>query len=247
MPQLRCFSGLAPDPRPFVRCPNLFQPPSCPHYHLAMVKSGVNQLEPASPALRPVEICILAGGLSSRMGRDKSRLRLGRKTLLGHVRAVALETGWPVRIIREDLVTRCGPLGGIVTALRTSRARFVMFLACDMPFVSPRLLERLWDTACRDERGAFAVADKRVGFPCILPTSALATVESLVTAKRFSLQILATTLRSRRLSVQVSEALTLFNVNTPEDWAKARQLLADRTAGLRPAAASRVQMRRGIG
>src|SRR5881227_2971320 len=31
-------------------------------------------------------ICILAGGLSQRMGRDKSRLKLGQKTMLAQIR-----------------------------------------------------------------------------------------------------------------------------------------------------------------
>ncbi|MBC8001831.1 MAG: molybdenum cofactor guanylyltransferase [Opitutaceae bacterium] len=203
-----------------------------------MAKSGDKSIDHGRSAVVPIEICILAGGLSSRMGLDKSRLRLGRKTLLGHVRAAALETGWPVRVIRRDLVTRCGPLGGVVTALRTSRARHVMFLACDMPFVPPTLLGRLRRVGQGHEGGACVILDGLVGFPCILPSSALATVETLLLGKRLSLQGLAATLRSRRLSVRVSEALTLFNVNTPEDWAKARQMMGDRTAKFRKGALS---------
>ena len=38
------------------------------------------------------EICILAGGLSSRMGRDKARLRLSGKSLLQIVKDVALRS-----------------------------------------------------------------------------------------------------------------------------------------------------------
>ena len=90
-----------------------------------------------------IEACILAGGLSSRMGTDKARLRLGRKTLLGHVRAAARAAGLPLRVIRRDIVPRCGPLGGVYTALRSTRAEAVMFLSCDMPFVTGELLQRL--------------------------------------------------------------------------------------------------------
>ena len=63
--------------------------------------------------------------------------------MLGHVRAAAKATGWPVRVIRRDLVERCGPLGGIYTALKTSEAAVEVFLACDMPFVSTELLRQL--------------------------------------------------------------------------------------------------------
>src|SRR6266566_1093085 len=94
------------------------------------------KLQPSSS----VEICILAGGLSRRMGRDKSRLRLGRRTMLGHIRGEARKLGFPVRVIRRDAVPRCGPLGGVYTALKTTRAHAVVFLACDMPFVSADLI-----------------------------------------------------------------------------------------------------------
>lgn len=86
------------------------------------------------------EIFILAGGLSTRMGRDKSRIRLGSRTLLGHVRQTAEKTGLRVRVIRRDAVPRCGPMGGIYTALQRSSADCLLFLACDMPFISTELL-----------------------------------------------------------------------------------------------------------
>ena len=42
-----------------------------------------------------IEAIILAGGRSRRMGGDKARLRLGRRTLLGHARALAAALGLP--------------------------------------------------------------------------------------------------------------------------------------------------------
>src|SRR5262245_52722575 len=88
-------------------------------------------------------ICILAGGLSERMGREKARMRLGRRTLLGHVRRTAESLGLDVRVIRKDLVPRCGPIGGIYTGLKTSRHEAELFLSCDMPFLMADLLRRV--------------------------------------------------------------------------------------------------------
>src|SRR5205809_28859 len=93
------------------------------------------------PATLECEICILAGGLSRRMGRDKTQLRLGSQTMLGRIRFAARTTGLRVQVIRRDCVTRCGPLGGVYTGLKRARARAVLFLACDMPFVTGELIE----------------------------------------------------------------------------------------------------------
>src|ERR1700691_533511 len=89
------------------------------------------------------EIFILAGGLSTRMGRNNSRIRRGQRTLLQHIRAAAGQLGYPVRTIRRDAIARSGPIGGIYTALKRSRADAVLLLACDMPFVSPDFLRKL--------------------------------------------------------------------------------------------------------
>src|SRR5258706_6638023 len=92
------------------------------------------------PKVLTFEVCILAGGLSRRMGTDKARLRLGSRTMLQHVQAAAKATGLPVRVISKDLIPNCGPLGGLYTALKTTKHDAILALACDMPFVTPDLL-----------------------------------------------------------------------------------------------------------
>lgn len=175
------------------------------------------------PVLPTCEICLLVGGLSSRMGRDKARLRLGRRTLLGHVRAVARAIGLPVRVIRRDLVPRCGPLGGIYTALKTSRTDAILFLACDMPFVSAALLGRLRQGAAR-RRALFTGSSERAGFPFLLPRMTLTVVEEQLAAQKFSIQLLAKKLRAKIIPPPGGSE-ELFNINTPADWRAARLLL----------------------
>jgi molybdopterin-guanine dinucleotide biosynthesis protein A len=175
-------------------------------------------------ATLPIAISILAGGLSTRMGRDKARLRFGRRTLLGHVRAVARATGWPVRVIRRDAVPACGPLGGIYTALKTSRAGAEVFLACDMPFITRSLLEDLAGRLGSNHRAVFTTLDGRAGFPLLLRTGVLQVVESQIHAKRFSLQLLASKTRAKLLRLPKARALEVWNINTPQDWKAARRL-----------------------
>ena len=175
----------------------------------------------AAPHVLACEICILAGGASSRMGRHKAALRLGGRTLLGHVRAVAKRLGLPVRVIRRDLIPGCGPLGGIHTALTTSRAARSLFLSCDMPFVSEVLLNRVLRRFSAGSRAVFVREKHGVGFPFLLPRDCLPLIVRQLDKKQFSLQSLARTLRAKTLRPARGQAQELFNVNTPAEWQQA--------------------------
>jgi molybdopterin-guanine dinucleotide biosynthesis protein A len=171
-----------------------------------------------------IEVCILAGGLSSRMGRNKSKLRLGGKTLLAHIRNTAESLHLPVRVIRRDIVRRCGPLGGIYTALKTTSSEAVLFLACDMPLVSVELLERLLRQS-RSTHGAVVIWDNNTaGFPLLLNRKTLSTVEKLLAEKRYSLQTLAREVRARKFRPGRLFKSDLLNVNTPADWAELKSI-----------------------
>jgi molybdopterin-guanine dinucleotide biosynthesis protein A len=172
-----------------------------------------------------VEIFILAGGLSARMGRDKSRVRVGRKTMLAHVRAAAGQLNVPVRVIRRDAVPRCGPLGGIYTALKRSRANSILLLACDMPFVSPQFLRQMIAKFRQSKppvKALFAREDQRAGFPCVFDrTAALPVVTRQIAQSEFSLQSLARGLRAKMIRPPRGSSQQLANINTPADLQKA--------------------------
>jgi molybdenum cofactor guanylyltransferase len=191
-----------------------------------------------------VEICILAGGLSQRMGRDKSGLRLGRTTMLGHIGKTARATGLPVRILRRDCIPKCGPLSGIYTALKTTKAHAILFLACDMPLVTPELirflLQRLGENfpetsieprpepAARrpHSHGNFFVRSRgRPGFPFVLPRETLETVDRQIQLGDYSLQGLAKSLRATILVLTRRWSPQLFNVNNREDWTAVKRRL----------------------
>ena len=185
----------------------------------------VRRPKKSGPPRVAIAISILAGGLSTRMGRDKAKLRFGRRTMLGHVRAVASELGWPVRVIRRDLVARCGPLGGIYTALRTSRADAELFLACDMPFVTLGLFRDIMAKLSPSRLAVFAVVDGTAGFPFAVQTEALPVIEQQMALGDFSLQKLAIALKARRSRIPKTRQWEVQNINTPEEWVTAGQML----------------------
>jgi len=102
---------------------------------------------------------ILAGGQSTRMGRDKALVTIGGRTLLERVLESARAVTDDVRIVGDpakyaafaptipDIFPGCGPLAGIHAALRTSDREVNLILAVDVPFVTAELLRYLIDRA----------------------------------------------------------------------------------------------------
>lgn len=107
----------------------------------------------------PFSVAILAGGLSTRMGTDKSRLRLTaegpmlielvveRTTSLSNDQFVVNRHGQSLPEISlrtvADAYGDTGVLGGIATALREARFGNVLVVSCDMPFLDSPLLQAI--------------------------------------------------------------------------------------------------------
>ncbi len=106
---------------------------------------------------------VLAGGRSSRMGRDKALIEVDGRTLLDraldklepHVQEL-LVIGDPGKyghvgpFVFADDIPGVGPLGGILTAMRYASNDRLLVLACDMPNVTPRLFEHLKEGLTRE-------------------------------------------------------------------------------------------------
>jgi molybdopterin-guanine dinucleotide biosynthesis protein A len=106
-----------------------------------------------------VTVTILAGGLSRRMGTNKSFLPIGGKPLIQHViervstlhLPVILITNSPKQYARfelpmyGDVYPQCGSLGGLYTALHHSTTDYTLCVACDMPFLNVDLLGYMLD------------------------------------------------------------------------------------------------------
>ncbi|HZT97496.1 MAG TPA: molybdenum cofactor guanylyltransferase [Chloroflexota bacterium] len=110
---------------------------------------------------------VLAGGASSRFGRDKRYLEVDGETLLSRtVRVVRTEVqevvvvGSQVPVRREgvrfipDGFPGSGPLGGILTGLEQTRGQWVFIAACDMPLLRPQTVRFLLALAAQADADA---------------------------------------------------------------------------------------------
>jgi molybdopterin-guanine dinucleotide biosynthesis protein A len=100
------------------------------------------------------EAFILAGGASSRMGRDKSQLLIEQQTFTERIAATLLKVTDSVSIVGRtseesrfpavpDVYPNWGALGGLHAALTACRRDWAILVACDLPFVTSELFLHL--------------------------------------------------------------------------------------------------------
>jgi molybdenum cofactor guanylyltransferase len=114
---------------------------------------------------------VLAGGRSSRMGRDKALLQLGGRSLLDialdKLRALPLPA--PPRVAGgrsgaiADLHPGCGPLSGMEAALAASSRPLNVFLPVDVPLLPAQFL--LWMLRRAQITGAMVTVPRINGRP----------------------------------------------------------------------------------
>ena len=187
---------------------------------------------------------LLAGGNSSRMGRNKALMTLAGQRLVDRVLAVLssvlddllMVTNSPelyadlgVRMV-PDVVAGKGALGGIHSALHHAAAPHCLVVACDMPFLNADFLRYIVD-----QRTAYDVvvpiADDRpqplhavYGKACLQPIARRLETDRLHVVGFFP-DVRVREVTPRELAAFDPEGLSFRNLNTPEEFADAERRL----------------------
>ena len=214
---------------------------------------------------------ILAGGGSHRLGAEKSLLKFGDKPLICWTLEVLTQAADEViivarderhaerleRIISEtnacsgleptkavftwDRIQGFGPVAGLEAGMGSARGRVAFATGCDLPFLKPEVIDRLYELA--DE-----LSDDSVAYEAAVPVQANGFFEPLHSVynreKMQSACKKALENGERRIHVPLQELcvnrvsidqfrpldpdlLSFFNLNTKEDLEKARALWPD--------------------
>jgi molybdopterin-guanine dinucleotide biosynthesis protein A len=202
--------------------------------------------------INEIEGFILAGGASSRMGRDKSRLQLGETTFIGRaataLQAVTInqivivggsdfaESPNEFRFLPDDIKFGVengrAAIIGLQTVFRHAKTNWAAILACDLPFASPQLFERLATLRTAEFEAIVPVQpDGRWQPLCALyrNTSCLPHVEEMLEENIWSVKELLYRIRTRHVEfaeiADLQDAERFFiNVNTPTDYERALQI-----------------------
>jgi molybdenum cofactor guanylyltransferase len=124
---------------------------------------------------RSAEGFVLAGGQSTRMGRDKATLLFEGQTLIARAVDRLTSLGLRVRIagsrpdlaeyadVVDDRHPGCGPLSGLEAALAASDAELNVFTAVDLPHLPAMFLD--WMIWRAEHTGALATIPTLAGRP----------------------------------------------------------------------------------
>jgi len=188
---------------------------------------------------------VLAGGKSSRMGQDKGLLCLGNQPLVLRAAEILLPIVHTVSLLAPpdlygnlgfpviaDLWPDQGPLAALCTGLISSDAEWNLFLACDLPRVSPRFIEFLAQRVRATRSGAVVPRPQEGWQPlCAAYHARCQTAfEQALRQRRLSIVELFGELHpeaitpEEMLRIGLSEA-EFANVNTPEEWTRLSRLL----------------------
>ncbi|MFL6416296.1 MAG: molybdenum cofactor guanylyltransferase [Bryobacteraceae bacterium] len=175
---------------------------------------------------------VLAGGNSSRMGRNKAYLpgvfRYILDDVAENVRAVTgnvMLVGDPSRYHEfdypcvSDLRPGMGPLAGLESALIHSSNDLSLVVACDMPAIPSAVFQTLLERI-RNSNASCVVAQDALGrihpLCAVYKRTCLPAIQCRLDEKRLSLMGLLAELSTDY--VRVSGVIE--NINTPEEWTR---------------------------
>lgn len=196
-------------------------------------------------------VCIQAGGASSRMGEDKAlKLFLGRpliQRVMDRLQPIADElivttnrpdeyTFLKLRLI-PDLQPGRGALGGLYTAIASAAHPVVAIVACDMPFASAKLIQMSVEIM-EGENVDVVIAKNDEGYEPLHAVyrreTCLPAIESAINADQWRVvswlpQVNLRVLTSEEIQSADPAGLAFWNVNTPEEFARAEVLATSRS------------------
>jgi molybdopterin-guanine dinucleotide biosynthesis protein A len=173
------------------------------------------------------------------MGKDKGSLPIGGETMLDRiVRLVRSIAGEVIVVGRRDQkvpagvtviydpVEDLGPLAGIAAGLAASRSELNIVVACDMPLINPRVLQRLV-SMIDDHDACVAIADGQASALCGVYRSRVARdAQTLLDSGERRVMRLLDRLQTKRVDAAEFRDIdpdldTFISVDTPEKYADA--------------------------
>jgi len=186
---------------------------------------------------------ILAGGRSIRLGRDKALLELEGRTLIARTLDVLAQLADDLIIVTSlaphllpqsarvvaDRYVDAGVLAGVHAGLLAARGELAFVVACDMPFLNLDLLRYIISLARDADVVVPRWTDVEPLHAVYRPATCLGPIEKALARNERRIVSFYDGVRVRYVErVEITrfdpQGLSFFNVNSPEDWERARVL-----------------------
>ncbi len=183
---------------------------------------------------------VLAGGENRRMGKDKAFLRVAGMPMIEHVlralrksvERIIIVTNSPGAyasydaLVITDACNKRGPLTGIYSGLLHSRDEYNVVVACDMPFLNPRLLSYMTGLAGEYDAVLPKIGDFTEPLHAVYRRGLLLIMEDHIKKEQQRIQNIFTGLRVRYLTEKEIDRFdpqrrSFINLNTPEEYEEA--------------------------
>ncbi len=196
--------------------------------------------------------CIaLAGGKSTRLGRNKLKEIIGNKTLLERVLGTlslfkgeiiivtAKDTSLPslpdyprIKIV-NDIYPGSGSLGGIYSGLSVSKTNYNLAVACDMPLLNFDLLRYMVEISEGFDLVAYNKEDRPEMLHAVYSQNCRMPMKSLILQKQLKIMGILPFVKSRYVTNNEIDKfdpqhLSFININTEEDLQKAKKIIKTR-------------------
>lgn len=183
-----------------------------------------------------IGLLILAGGLSSRMGRDKVKLDIGGRSFGEHI---ALNMGkYPENIFSandgsklegfltvadEESIKGRGPAAGIASALEICKSRWLMVVPCDVPFADVEIPLKLWQKAREQDAPRPVLAQGARGMEPLIGLYPKTSAGIMRSALLKNVRKVSDILELIGYDSVIIDDIKLVNVNNPEDYEMVRE------------------------
>ena len=191
---------------------------------------------------------ILAGGKSSRLGRDKAWEDVGGQRIIDRVIGALQSSCDEVLIIgdrperqnelslpkciqyRSDELKGRGSIGGLYTGLKSSDTLWSLVVACDMPFISRELIRFMLSMISKNRCDAIVpiINGRYQPTHALYNSTCIPFIEKNISSGNFRMDSYFDEIYLEEISedvinsIQVAE-LSFFNVNTEDDLFTARE------------------------
>ncbi|MCD6390407.1 MAG: molybdenum cofactor guanylyltransferase [Dehalococcoidia bacterium] len=193
---------------------------------------------------------ILAGGKSSRLGRDKALQAIGDKSLLQWVidrliilsseiivvtapgKAIPCSSATRIKTV-ADIYPSKSPLVGIYSGLMASASPRAIVVGCDMPFLSVGLLKYMAQICSNFDIVIPQIEDKLEPLCAVYSKNCVAPIRWLLEQNELKISRLFTLVKAKYVEKDEinrfdPEHLSFFNINSKTDLGKAKKLAAEK-------------------